>query len=767
MGRISKRTSFGWLAWLVCVLTLALVVCAVALAILNDTDIYLLIYLIAVVLCALVGGVVTARRSANPVGWILLAGGAIFALQELSLEYAIYGLVTNPFSLPVVRVMAWLASWIYVPGLLLLLSFLPLYFPNGCLVSSRWRWIAGLALVLAVLGPVSSAFLPSPARSWDIVYPLGIVALWPVSDLFDQVATVIYFGVVFASAVSLVVRFHRSVGEERKQIEWLAYAASALTAWLLIDSLIWVDFPLLDEVVRPTMNGLLFAGIPVAVGVAVLRYRLYDIDLIINRTLVYGMLTGILAFVYLGSVVLLQDVFNALTGQEEQRQLAIVVSTLAIAALFIPLRRRIQAFIDKRFYRSKYDARKTLEAFSAKLRDEIDLDALSEALVAVVRETMQPTRVSLWLRPLERARGHNEKVTTAIGAPELEIAPNDPILTYLANASGVVELEKLDLDSPALRTMKAAKVKLVVPLVSQGELIGLLNLGPRLSQQEYSADDRKLLSDLSIQTAPAVRVAQLVRQQQQEAQERERIEQELRIARLIQQTLLPKTLPEIPGYDVAAYYQPAREVGGDFYDFFELEDGRLGLVVGDVTDKGVPAALVMATTRTMLRAAAQRLFSPGEVLRRANEALVTDIPPTMFITCLYAILEPESGRLLYANAGHDLPYRRRAGRSEGAQELRARGMPLGLMPGMDYEEKEVVLDRGESVLFYSDGLVEAHDPHYEMFGFPRLQGLVGTHRSGGSSLISFLLSELTRFTGEGWEQEDDITLVTLQRSEEL
>jgi serine phosphatase RsbU (regulator of sigma subunit) len=352
-------------------------------------------------------------------------------------------------------------------------------------------------------------------------------------------------------------------------------------------------------------------------------------------------------------------------------------------------------------------------------------------------------------------------------APELEIAPNDPILTYLANASGVVELEKLDLDSPALRTMKAAKVKLVVPLVSQGELIGLLNLGPRLSQQEYSADDRKLLSDLSIQTAPAVRVAQLVRQQQQEAQERERIEQELRIARLIQQTLLPKTLPEIPGYDVAAYYQPAREVGGDFYDFFELEDGRLGLVVGDVTDKGVPAALVMATTRTMLRAAAQRLFSPGEVLRRANEALVTDIPPTMFITCLYAILEPESGRLLYANAGHDLPYRRRAGRSEGAQELRARGMPLGLMPGMDYEEKEVVLDRGESVLFYSDGLVEAHDPHYEMFGFPRLQGLVGTHRSGGSSLISFLLSELTRFTGEGWEQEDDITLVTLERSEEL
>jgi serine phosphatase RsbU (regulator of sigma subunit) len=352
-------------------------------------------------------------------------------------------------------------------------------------------------------------------------------------------------------------------------------------------------------------------------------------------------------------------------------------------------------------------------------------------------------------------------------APELDIAPNDPILAYLASVSGVVEVEKLDLDSPALKEMKEAGVKLVVPLVSQGELIGLLNLGPRLSQQEYSADDRKLLSDLATQTAPAVRVAQLVRQQQQEAQERERIEQELRVARLIQQTLLPKALPELPGYDVAAYYQPAREVGGDFYDFLELEDGRLGLVVGDVTDKGVPAAIVMATTRTMLRAAAQRLFSPGEVLRRVNDVLVQDIPPNMFVTCLYAILDQESGRLVYANAGHDLPYRRRAGRSEGAEELRATGMPLGLLPGMGYEEKEIVLEEGESVLFYSDGLVEAHDPNREMFGFPRLQGLVGAHRSGGSALIGFLLSELARFTGEGWEQEDDITLVTLERSEEL
>jgi serine phosphatase RsbU (regulator of sigma subunit) len=375
-------------------------------------------------------------------------------------------------------------------------------------------------------------------------------------------------------------------------------------------------------------------------------------------------------------------------------------------------------------------------------------------------------------QPIVEAPQHQEEQEEEEPAPQLQIAPNDPIVAYFASASGVVEIDKLDLHSPALKAMKEPQIKVVVPLVSQGELIGLLNLGARLSQQEYSADDRKLLNDLATQTAPAVQVAQLVRQQQQQAQERERIEQELRVARLIQQTLLPKHVPDVAGYQLAAYYQPAREVGGDFYDFLELDEDHLGLVVGDVTDKGVPAAIVMATTRTMLRASAQRLDSPGEVLKRVNDVIVRDIPPNMFITCLYAILDLKSGVLRYANAGHDLPYRRRStshgaggAGGGGAEELRATGMPLGLLPGMSYEEKEIILQRGDTVLFYSDGLVEAHDPHREMFGFPRLQGLVGAHRSDGPSLVNFLLTELRRFTGQEWEQEDDITLVTLDRSE--
>jgi serine phosphatase RsbU (regulator of sigma subunit)/predicted ester cyclase len=249
---------------------------------------------------------------------------------------------------------------------------------------------------------------------------------------------------------------------------------------------------------------------------------------------------------------------------------------------------------------------------------------------------------------------------------------------------------------------------------------------------------------------------------EQEERERERIEQELLVARRIQQASLPKEVPELEGWQIAPYYQPAREVGGDFYDFLELPNGHLGLIVGDATGKGVPAALVMASARSMLRAVAQALgsSSPGDVLGRVNDTLVTDIPTNMFVTCFYCILDPKSGHLVYANAGHDLPYLHRNG---DAEELRARGMPLGLMPGMSYEEKETILEAGEAALFYSDGLVEAHDPKGEMFGFPRLRALIAEHGEE-RALGDFLLEELYSFTGEGWEQEDDITLLTLRCS---
>src|SRR5215211_1950279 len=345
-------------------------------------------------------------------------------------------------------------------------------------------------------------------------------------------------------------------------------------------------------------------------------------------------------------------------------------------------------------------------------------------------------------------------------ATPIDIAPNDPLLAYLQGASGAVDVEALELDSPALAELKAAGVKLAVPLISQGELIGVLNLGPRLSEQEYSSDDRKLLDNLAAQAAPALRVGQLVRQQQAEAATRQRFEQELEVAKLIQQNFLPKELPELSGWQVAAFYRPAREVGGDFYDVIPLSEGRIGFVIGDVTDKGVPAALVMAATRSVLRASAQRVVDPGPVLERVNEHLCPDMPEKMFVTCLYGVLEPESGRFRFANAGHDLPYVKTA---HGSEELRARGMPLGLMPGMSYEEKETELQPGDSVLLHSDGVVEAHDAHRDMFGFPRLKETVAG-APGGQQLIDRVLGDLQAHLGPGAEQEDDITMVTLQRS---
>jgi serine phosphatase RsbU (regulator of sigma subunit)/anti-sigma regulatory factor (Ser/Thr protein kinase) len=262
---------------------------------------------------------------------------------------------------------------------------------------------------------------------------------------------------------------------------------------------------------------------------------------------------------------------------------------------------------------------------------------------------------------------------------------------------------------------------------------------------------------------PSVGFGLLAHVRRAEALERAHLEQEMRVARLIQQTLLPKEAPDLPGWNLLGHYQPARAVGGDFYDFIRTPDGQLGLLIGDVTDKGVPAALVMATTRSLLRTIGARVRSPGQVLHDVNELLVKEIPPNMFVTCLYAVLDPATGRLRYANAGHNLPLRSHAGNGR-VGELRATGMPLGLMPGMVYEEKETTIELGECVLLYSDGLTEAHNHQREMFGSPRLKSLLCQCAEDCPTTIQRLLDALADFTGRDWQQEDDVTLVSLQRS---
>ena len=385
----------AWVAWSVCGLTVVLIACAVALAFLNRSDVASVIFPLGLTVSAMVGSLIASRRPANPVGWFFLGSAGCFAITEVAAEYATYGL-------PGAWVMAWLLSWLWVPALVLLLCFVPLYFPDGRLVSPRWRWVVRLALFFSVTIAVYSGLSPGEIQDEGIANPLGIEALRPVFELLEIPVLALYFTLLFASATSLVVRFRRSGSLERQQIKWLAFAALAIPVWFLTNSSIEAVSRTLFDI----MDALIFSAlIPVAAGVAILRYRLYDIDVVINRTLVYGSLTALLVTLYIGGVTATQAIFRTLTGQQEQPQLAIVVSTLIIAALFNPLRRRIQAFIDRRFYRRKYDARKTLEGFSARLRDETDVDALNADLVGVVRETMQPAHVSLWLRPETAQKG--------------------------------------------------------------------------------------------------------------------------------------------------------------------------------------------------------------------------------------------------------------------------------------------------------------------------------------------------------------------------
>ncbi len=356
----------------------------------------------------IVGALVASRRPRNPIGWILIADGLLWMLLAVTDSYNLYG-VARPGSVPFpVTVGALGNTWLWVPTVGLLGIYLILLFPDGKLPSRRWRPLALFSGVTIVLLSVAEGLAPGPLENQGgVLNPFGIEALpWLVG--VTQVITPLLPLCILASAVSMVLRYRRSRGEVRQQIKWVAFVASVAGLLYLCAMILGQLLTLSGNGANPTpwwfdllfsVAVLGFAGVPVAIGFAVLKYRLYDIDIIINRTLVYGSLTATLALVYFGGVATMQVVFRALTGQTEQPQLAVVVSTLAIAALFNPLRRRIQSFIDRRFYRRKYDARKTLEEFSARLRDETDLQTLNRDLAGVIEETLQPAHVSLWLRP--------------------------------------------------------------------------------------------------------------------------------------------------------------------------------------------------------------------------------------------------------------------------------------------------------------------------------------------------------------------------------
>ena len=417
-----RARAASWLAWSLAALCVAMVVALGAQYVLIrssqmpsslGTRLTLIDLLVGVPFLAfpLVGALIASRRPRNPIGWICLAVGLLFMLLGVTDFYSQYG-VASPGSVPFPVAIYSLSEWLWVPAVGLMGTYLLLLFPDGRLPSRRWRplaWLSGVTIVL-----LSAVVLldPGPLQGLGGVRnPFGLEEHPWVADAFNIVFPLLTV-CILASALSLVLRYRRSRGEEREQIKWIAFAASVLAflflagvgGSLLASGTTGAAEPLWLKLLQNAI-ALSYVGVPVAVGFAVLRYRLYDIDLLINRTLVYSSLTVSLAVVYFGGVTVTQAIFRALTGQEEQPQLTIVASTLVIAALFMPLRRGIQSFIDRRFYRRKYDARKTLEAFSAKLRDETDLEALNAELVSVVRETMQPAHVSLWLRPDTFSKG--------------------------------------------------------------------------------------------------------------------------------------------------------------------------------------------------------------------------------------------------------------------------------------------------------------------------------------------------------------------------
>jgi hypothetical protein len=401
----------SWLAWSLWALSLAAIAASVALQVLNASTptaatrgpvVLGIGFFLVFMSFATVGALVASRQPGNLIGWIFCALGLFLPLAGASEEYALYALVTQPDSLPGGEVMAWLAAWFAGAINFAMLAFVLLLFPDGRLLSRRWRPIVWVNLI-AVLLIFAWNFEPGQIESLGLLKvpnPFGVVGADALLNALGEIGFFLVLAVAIAGAISLVVRFRRSRGDERQQIKWFVFAGAIFCAVFAVAPVLWT-LPLspATEWIWPTLFLLGLSTIPVATGIAILKYRLYEIDLIVNRTLVYGALTAMLAVVYFGGVAATQAIFRTLTGQEEQPQLTVVVSTLLIAALFNPLRSRIQSFIDRRFYRREYDATKTLAAFSAKLRNETDLDALNGELLGVVRETIQPSHVSLWLRP--------------------------------------------------------------------------------------------------------------------------------------------------------------------------------------------------------------------------------------------------------------------------------------------------------------------------------------------------------------------------------
>jgi hypothetical protein len=418
-----------WLAWSMCALAVALSISFLPLFVavtsagsapdtlvppsaiiqLQASPLGWLGILVSLVACwafSALGALIVARYPAHASGWLFCAYGLLSVVEPFAGYYAIYTLFVAPGALPGGLLAGWLQNWTWIVATALLTVFLPLLFPTGRLVSARWKPAWWLAIAATVAGALGAAFHPGPLFNWlegfDVPNPLGVAGL---GGLFQMLATVpigLLLATMLVAAVSLVVRLRRARGDERQQIKWFVYFGVVLALLFIlqfvVNYMLGISSPSFD-LAWTLCWSLALIGLPIATGLAILRHRLFDIDVLIRRTLVYGTLTALLAGIYVGLVIGGQAVVQALTAQRGQQPVIIVATTLLVAGLFTPLRSRIQKVIDRRFYRAKYDAKKTLAAFNATVRQEVSLTELHAHLLAVVEQTMRPAQVSLWLAP--------------------------------------------------------------------------------------------------------------------------------------------------------------------------------------------------------------------------------------------------------------------------------------------------------------------------------------------------------------------------------
>lgn len=664
-----------------------------------------------------------ATRMANLAGLTLATlGASLFApLAELpggDWTARIIGSVTPEF-LP--------GFWSSLAGLSLL-AFLGT-FPDGRWTPSWMRWPPLLAALIGITSLVWPNSIVDPA-----MWPFTIQVFWLV-------------GMPMAALAAQSVRTHAIPLTSANRPVVVSLAAVVL-AFLLL----WATQPELTPgafdlvVVTPRLSAVYAVNIlviltgavflfPVSVTFSIVRYRLFDVDLLVNRAIVYTIVTAIVGGSFFAIAFVVALFANVPLGMALDGRLAGPVGValgVFVVLAFQPLRRRVQRGVDRRFYRERYDAQQVIDGFAGQMTRLVSTEQLASGLTQVVERAVHPTSVHLHTAPF---------------STETELALS------AGNAIDKSELPPLRKDSRIDRSSEGV----VVPLLAGGSLTGVLELGERASGTAYSKLDLDLLDRLAKTAGPALQLAHEVEIREQNAKDQQRAANELDLARKIQQGLLPKAYPELPGWSFDSFYQPAREVGGDFYDWVDLPDGRLGIFIGDVSDKGIPAALVMATVRALLRSVAGLGIAPGQVLREVNNSLQPDIPAGMFVTCLVAFLEPLTGKLTLANAGHNLPF---LCQYPEVDELMVRGMPLGLMADMDYEEINSCIEPGGVMVLTSDGFAESHRGE-EMFGTNRVENSL---RATATNPLGMALQTHAEFVGPEWEQEDDMTMVTLQRA---